>query len=108
MDDELRLADPQLAPADDELETSLRPRRFEDFVGQPKVKEQLAIFIEAARSRREALDHVLLVGPPGLGKTTLAQIIAAEMGVAIRVTSGPALERKADIAANLTNQEEGD
>lgn len=108
MTDELRLADPQIQIDEQDMELSLRPRRFSDFVGQPKVKEQLQIFIEAAQSRREALDHVLLVGPPGLGKTTLAQIIAGEMGVSIRTTSGPALERKADIAAILTNLEEGD
>ena len=108
MEDETRLGDPQVHPGDEDAETSLRPRRFGDFVGQGGVKEQLEIFIEAARNRGEPLDHVLLVGPPGLGKTTLAQIIAAEMGVSIRTTSGPALERKADIAAILTNLEEGD
>lgn len=108
MNEEFRLADPGIKTDEEDLEISLRPRRFEDFVGQPKIKEQLRIFIEAAQTRGEALDHVLLVGPPGLGKTTLAQIIAAEMGVSIRTTSGPALERKADIAAILTNLEAGD
>ncbi len=97
-----------MQPEEQELEVSLRPRSFSDFVGQNAVREQLAIFIEAAQARREALDHVLLVGPPGLGKTTLAGIIASEMGVSIRTTSGPTLERKADIAAILTNLEEGD
>jgi Holliday junction DNA helicase RuvB len=85
-----------------ELDRSLRPRRLEDFVGQPSLKEQLAISIQAARARGEALDHVLLAGPPGLGKTTLAQIIAAELDAPFVQTAGPALERKADIAAFLT------
>lgn len=108
MSDDLRLADPQVHAEEEDVEVSLRPRSFSDFVGQDGVKAQLKIFIEAAQSRREALDHVLLVGPPGLGKTTLAGIIASEMGVSIRTTSGPALERKADIAAILTNLEAGD
>jgi len=84
-------------------EANLRPRRFEDYIGQTKVKENLMVFIEAARKRNEALDHVLLYGPPGLGKTTLAGIIASELGVNIRVTSGPAIERAGDLAAILTN-----
>jgi len=108
VNDESRLADPVVHSEDQDIETSLRPRQLADFIGQEPLKEQLKIFIEAAQSRREALDHVLLVGPPGLGKTTLAGIIASEMGVSIRTTSGPALERKADIAAILTNLEEGD
>jgi len=108
MNDESRLADPVVHSEDQEIETSLRPRQLADFIGQEPLKEQLQIFIEAAQNRHEALDHVLLVGPPGLGKTTLAGIIASEMGVSIRTTSGPALERKADIAAILTNLEEGD
>lgn len=87
---------------DDEFDRSLRPRRLVDFVGQTAVKEQLAVSIEAALSRQDALDHVLLAGPPGLGKTSLAQIIAAEMGVQFVQTAGPALERKGDIAAFLT------
>jgi Holliday junction DNA helicase RuvB len=107
-EEDSRLADPVVHTGEQELELSLRPRQFDDFVGQDSTREQLQIFIEAARSRGEALDHVLLVGPPGLGKTTLAGIIASEMGVSIRTTSGPALERKADIAAILTNLEEGD
>ena len=108
MDDDARLADPAVHSDDRDIEVSLRPRQFGDFIGQEGLKEQLQIFIEAARTRGEALDHVLLVGPPGLGKTTLAGIIASEMGVSIRTTSGPTLERKADIAAILTNLEEGD
>jgi Holliday junction DNA helicase RuvB len=93
------------APAygsDEELDRSLRPRRLSDFVGQRAVKDQLAVFIEAARGRGEALDHVLLAGPPGLGKTSLAQIVAAELGVPFVQTAGPALERKGDVASFLT------
>jgi Holliday junction DNA helicase RuvB len=95
----------QAAPAygsDEELDRSLRPRRLEDFVGQGAVKDQLAVFIEAARGRGEALDHVLLAGPPGLGKTSLAQIVAAELEVPFVQTAGPALERKGDVASFLT------
>src|SRR5690349_8604365 len=95
----------QAAPAfgaDEELDRSLRPRRLEDFVGQRAVKDQLSVFIEAAKQRGEALDHVLLAGPPGLGKTSLAQIVAAELDVPFVQTAGPALERKGDIAAFLT------
>jgi holliday junction DNA helicase RuvB len=103
-----RLADPEEVPQEQELERSLRPRSLSTFVGQPVLREQLQIFIEAAKSRREPLDHVLLAGPPGLGKTTLANIIALEMGVNIVTTSGPALERKADMAAILTHLQEGD
>ncbi|MCL5736043.1 MAG: Holliday junction branch migration DNA helicase RuvB [Actinobacteria bacterium] len=95
-------------PQELELERSLRPRSLGAFVGQPALREQLQIFIEAAKSRSEPLDHVLLAGPPGLGKTTLANIIALEMGVNIVTTSGPALERKADMAAILTHLQEGD
>jgi Holliday junction DNA helicase RuvB len=101
-----------LAPAvrldEDELERSLRPRRLDDFVGQERVKEQLAIVLEAARARGEALDHVLLVGPPGLGKTSLAFIVREELGVGIRTVAGPALERKGDMAAILTSLEPRD
>jgi Holliday junction DNA helicase RuvB len=103
-----RLADPEEIPQEQELESSLRPRSLGAFVGQPVLREQLQIFIEAAKSRGEPLDHVLLAGPPGLGKTTLANIIAVEMGVNIVTTSGPALERKADMAAILTHLQEGD
>jgi len=88
------------------FEVTLRPAKLTDYIGQEKVKSNLAIFIEAARKRREALDHVLLYGPPGLGKTTLAYIIAKEMGVEIKVTSGPVIERPGDLAAILTNMQE--
>jgi Holliday junction DNA helicase RuvB len=87
---------------DEELDRSLRPRRLGDFVGQPQVKDQLGVFIKAARGRDEALDHVLLAGPPGLGKTSLAQIVAAELDAPFVQTAGPALERKGDVAAFLT------
>ncbi len=93
--------------AEDELDRSLRPPTLEDFVNQQQVTEQLAIFIEAARGRGEPLDHVLLAGPPGLGKTSLAHIVAAEMGVSMVQTAGPALERKADVASFLTSLEPG-
>ena len=91
---------------DDDLDRSLRPRRLEDFVGQASVKDQLMVFIQAARARGEALDHVLLAGPPGLGKTSLAQIVAAELEVAFVQTAGPALERKGDVASYLTALEQ--
>jgi holliday junction DNA helicase RuvB len=97
-----RIHDPAALPAEEDLDRSLRPRRLEDFVGQERVKEQLAVFIEAARGRGEALDHVLLAGPPGLGKTSLAQIVANELGVEFVPTAGPALERKGDVASYLT------
>lgn len=91
-----------------ELDVTLRPRRFPDFIGQGKIKENLQIFIQAALERHEALDHVLFYGPPGLGKTTLAHIIAYEMGANIRITSGPTLERPGDLAGLLTNLQEHD
>jgi Holliday junction DNA helicase RuvB len=99
---------PALRPDEDELDRSLRPGRLDDFVGQVRVKEQLEIALQAAKSRGEALDHVLLVGPPGLGKTSLAYIIREELGVGIRCVAGPALERKGDMAAILTALEQRD
>src|SRR5687768_18507899 len=97
-----------LGPEDEEVEQSLRPRRLDEFVGQERVKEQLDVALQAAKARGEALDHVLLVGPPGLGKTTLATIIREELDVGIRTVAGPALERKGDMAAILTGLDEKD
>jgi len=99
---------PAVAPEEEDLEQSLRPRRLAEFVGQERIKEQLAIVLDAAKGRGEALDHVLLVGPPGLGKTSLAYIIREELGVGIRCVAGPALERKGDMAAILTGLERHD
>jgi holliday junction DNA helicase RuvB len=103
-----RIIEPEQNDDDVQLDRSLRPVRFEDFVGQDRIKENLRVFIEAAKGRREALDHVLFCGPPGLGKTTLANIIAHELGVGIKSTSGPVLERAGDLAAILTNLQERD
>jgi holliday junction DNA helicase RuvB len=103
-----RLISPVTAGDDDRFDASLRPRTLNEYIGQVKAKENLQVFIDAARHRREALDHVLFYGPPGLGKTTLANIIAAEMGVSIKSTSGPVIEKPGDLAAVLTNLEAGD
>ena len=105
-DDERIISTRQLS--EDEAENSLRPKTMADYVGQTKAKENLSVYIEAAKMRGESLDHTLLYGPPGLGKTTLAGIIASEMGVNIRVTSGPAIEKAGDLAALLTNLSEND
>jgi holliday junction DNA helicase RuvB len=99
---------PVVQPDEDELDRSLRPRCLDDFIGQERIKEQLAIALQAAKARGEALDHVLLVGPPGLGKTSLAFIIREELGAGIRTVAGPALERKGDMAAILTGLEQRD
>lgn len=107
-DFENRIVNTSYIPTEDEYDTSLRPSRLEEYIGQDKVKENLKVYIEAAKMRKDTLDHVLLYGPPGLGKTTLAAIIAAEMGVNFRVTSGPAIEKQGDLAAILTNLQPGD
>ena len=106
--DEDRIITSTMKNEDIDVENSLRPKSLDDYLGQEKAKEQLKIFIEAAKSRNEPLDHVLLYGPPGLGKTTLASIIANEMSVNLRITSGPAIERAGDLAAILTNLNEND
>lgn len=103
-----RIIDSSALPREDRQDRAIRPKTLRDYVGQPQVREQMEIFISAARGRSEPLDHTLVFGPPGLGKTTLANIIAAEMGVALKTTSGPVLEKAGDIAALMTNLEPGD
>ena len=108
MDFENRIVSPEYNYTEDDAELSLRPKTLNEYIGQDKVKENLSIYIKAALRRRESLDHVLLYGPPGLGKTTLSGIIAKEMGVNLRVTSGPAIEKQGDLVAILTSLNEGD
>lgn len=107
-DFENRMSAPEYTPEDSEIENSLRPKQLSDYIGQEKAKENLSIYIQAAKLRGEPLDHVLLYGPPGLGKTTLAGIVANEMGVNIRITSGPAIEKQGDLVAILSNLESND
>ena len=106
--EETQFLAPKIRPDEDELERSLRPRSLDEFVGQERVKEQLSITLDAAKARKEALDHLLLIGPPGLGKTSLAYIVREELGVGLRSVAGPALERKGDVAAILTGLQERD
>ncbi|MCL2014434.1 MAG: Holliday junction branch migration DNA helicase RuvB [Oscillospiraceae bacterium] len=106
--EENRIVDPRMSEIDEEIEFSLRPRTLDEYIGQDAVKDNLKVFISAAKKRGEPLDHLLIYGPPGLGKTTLAMIVANEMGVNIKVTSGPAIQKAGDMAALLTNLQSGD
>lgn len=108
MDFENRIVSPEFIPEDNDAENPLRPKTLDDYIGQTKVKENLQVYINAALGRKETLDHCLLYGPPGLGKTTLAGIIAHEMGVGLRITSGPAIEKPGDLAALLSSMNTGD
>ena len=103
-----RLIAPEAGAQEPQQDWAIRPKSLKDYVGQPAVSEQMSLFIDAAKQRQESLDHTLIFGPPGLGKTTLANIIAVEMGVAIKSTSGPVIEKKGDLVAALTNLEAGD
>ena len=105
---ERRIITTEVTAEDQKIETSLRPQYLKDYIGQERLKSTLKVYIDAAKSRKEALDHVLFYGPPGLGKTTLSGIIANEMGVHMKVTSGPAIEKPGEMAAILNNLQEGD